>query len=137
MAIPRKPKPLTGEPSPDFSLGCGPPLDYLSETRDRFYSHWPLEGQRTFGLAKPISKVSPSGYIHSTKNHNKNKYDSCVDVDLSDTVPQRYNPWPRHLLGHNTLVDKNYRPNPIKTGIDYTITNSLPTTSDSATMFLF
>lgn len=33
--------------------------------------------------------------------------------------PQRYNPFPRLWLKHQSQLDKNYRPNPVSEGIDY------------------
>lgn len=131
------PKATSNDESRDFSLGCGPPRTYLSETRESFLNHWPLEGQRTFGLAFPISTVSSSGFCHSTKRHGKPSMSDCPETDIHDTSPQRYNPWPRAMLGHHTLIDKNYRPNPIRTGIDYTVTTSLPTTGQNSTQFLY
>lgn len=125
------------EESPDFSLGCGPPRNFVSETRERFIDHWPLEGQRNFGLSFPINKVSTSGYCHSIKKHGREPRGCAPSMDALDTSPQRYNPWPRFYLGHRTMLERTYRPNPHTTGIDYTVTNSLPTTSDNASVFLY
>lgn len=53
--------------------------------------------------------------------HEKDGTNSHLDYN----DPKRYNPWGRHLAGHNLLVEKNYRPN-VFSGVEYSVVTALP-----------
>lgn len=79
----------------------------------------------------------PSGYSTAVKSGFWDPDPPTCDLyDRSRVVtpPQRYNPWPRLLIGHEAMLRREYRPS---NNIEYTESTIIGPTSREAQMYIF